>query len=74
MQRRGHALRIPKMRRKLQPEDYDQTLLWLKTSPEYRELIRQRISEQQKVVKRLDASRQARDDRDHLGREVEGCG
>jgi hypothetical protein len=63
------------MRRKLQPEEYDQALLWLRTMPGYRELIRQRISDQQKEIKRLDASRQSRPyDRDRLGREVEGCG
>lgn len=65
------------MRRRLQPEEYDQTLLWLKTSPEYRKLIRQRIDVAQREVRYLDAKRQNAHDRidfDRLGREVEGCG
>lgn len=79
--RRGHEVRIPTLRRKLQPEEYDQHLLWLKELPGYRELIRQRVSEAQKERRRLDsrvAARrefyETRHDVDHLGREVEGCG
>jgi hypothetical protein len=73
--RRGHNIRIPLPRRKLQPEEYDQALLWLKTSPEYRELIRQRISDEQKRRRLSDARvRHPAPDHDTLGREVEGCG
>lgn len=89
-----------RLRRKLQPEEYDQALMWLKTMPGYRELIRQRISDEQKRRRKVDQRfanhakrtsdpkaararwnakmrerrRQAREDVDHLGREVEGCG
>lgn len=77
--RRGHELRIPRLRRKLSPEEFDETLLWLKTQPKYRELIRQRISDAQKEVKRMDNVRESRQrhkrvDVDKLGREVDGCG
>lgn len=78
VRRRGHVVRIPIPRRKLQPEEYDQALLWLKTIPGYRELIRQRIHDEQKRRRYLDAKRQngydKRADFDNLGRETEGCG
>lgn len=81
MKLRGHETKIPIPRRKLQPEEYDQALLWLKTVPGYRELIRERVSEAQKERRRLDSRVAARrvtfnerHDVDKLGREVEGCG
>jgi hypothetical protein len=62
----------------------DSTLDWLLHWPAYRELIRQRISEEQKRRRSLDQKREASHARgnreagvppiDKLGREVEGCG
>lgn len=50
-------------------------LHWLATIPEYRDLIKQRVSDAAKLAekrsRRIDASHV---DVDYLGREVEGCG
>jgi hypothetical protein len=61
------------------PEEHDQYLLWFKTTPGYRELVRERISEAQKRALYADRVREARatfvpKELDLLGREVEGCG
>lgn len=78
-----------RFKRKLPPEEYDQALLWLKTVPGYRELIRERISDEQKRRRKFDTRLATREralwtryhpgepypgDVDKLGREVEGCG
>jgi hypothetical protein len=43
-----------RFKRKLPPEEYDQALLWLKTVPGYRELIRERISDEQKRRRKIE--------------------
>jgi hypothetical protein len=72
-----HRLHVPKP---LDPIEREQALGWLCHMPGYRELIRQRVSDEQKRRRRLDstiAARRAlkqRRDVDKLGREIEGCG
>jgi hypothetical protein len=66
-------------RRKLSEEEIERFYLWLHTTPGYREMIRQRISDEQKRRRKLDfrfATRKGNEhlDVDRLGREVEGCG
>jgi hypothetical protein len=69
----------PKTRRKLSDEEIDRFYSWLHTTPGYRELIRKRISDEQKRRRKIDfrfASRRGNNhmDFDNLGREREGCG
>lgn len=56
-------------------DDREQVLNWLRAYPEYRETIRQRVSEAAKRAElksqRLD---RAYEDRDYLGRDIDGCG
>jgi len=78
-----------KRRRKLSEDEIDRFYLWLHTTPGYREMIRQRISEEQKRRRKRDFNFATRrralwkryhpnepypEDVDNLGREVEGCG
>jgi len=65
--------------RKLSEEEIDRFYLWLHTTPGYREIIRQRISEEQKRRRKIDQRFATRKGNTHmgvdnLGREVEGCG
>jgi hypothetical protein len=57
----------------------EEALGWLAHWPEYRELIRQRVSDEQKRRRLLDARRRwrfsvERIDIDQLGPEIDGCG
>jgi hypothetical protein len=66
-------------RRKLSDQEIERFYLWLHTTPGYREVIRQRISVEQKYRRKLDQRFATRKGNDHmvvdrLGREVEGCG
>jgi len=70
-----------KTKRKLSQEEIDRFYLWLRDYPGYKELIRQRISDEQKYRRKrqqlFDTREQAAATRyghDKLGREVEGCG
>jgi hypothetical protein len=72
-------MRTLRRRHKLSEEEIERFYVWLHTTPGYRELIRQRISDEQKYRRKLDfrfASRRGNEhlDVDRLGREVEGCG
>jgi len=50
-------------------------LHWLRTVPGYKDLIRERVSEAAKRAERLSNRIDAQyEERDFLGREVEGCG
>jgi len=67
------------MRRKLTEEEIDRFYRHLDAYPGYKELIRARISEEQKRRRRLDYRFATRKGNSHmrvdkLGREVEGCG
>lgn len=71
-------------RHKLSDAEIDRFYQWLHNQPGYRELIRQRISDEQKRRRSLEfrfasrkkaaQTRYGKKDHDHLGREVEGCG
>ena len=66
-------------KRKLTQEEVDRFYLWLHNYPGYRDVIRQRISEEQKHRRKVDQRFATRKGNDHmvidrLGREVEGCG
>ena len=69
-------------KRKLTDEEIDRFYRYLDAYPGYKELIRHRISEEQKRRRKLDwrfstrkgNSHMVTGDVDKLGREVEGCG
>jgi hypothetical protein len=66
-------------KRKLTDQEIDRFYLWLHEYPGYKELVRQRISDEQKRRRRIDFRFATRKGNEHmavdkLGREVEGCG
>ena len=67
------------MRKKLSQQEIDRFYRHLDAYPEYKELIRRRISDEQKRRRKIDQRFATRKGNDHmvidnLGREVEGCG
>jgi len=67
------------MRKKLSQQEIDRFYRHLDAYPEYKELIRRRISDEQKRRRKIDqwfATRKGNDHMviDNLGWEVEGCG
>lgn len=79
-----------RLKRKLSDQEIDRFYTWLHTTPGYRELIRQRISDEQKRRRKREFQLATREkalrtrygktkhsgsfDHDDLGREVDGCG